>query len=277
MQIEHEHYQHDNQISHLRTDICSLACFGVCQSDQTRYLFTNTHPPLFFKRMTYHVLIPAFIFLLAGWCSGNIRNQTANSVICALLIYSIFVWYVLACFRGRKHRIMVREEILWKLKRREEKFKRRQEEQRQYAQGVLLGGGGENHAPGEFDVPYVVASVDTNVDYEYYSDDDEQYHRSNYDSTLGQTRFEMNCAHRMIGCYPSDISPASQSNVNNDDSGYILQQPADPFNSNGDLCTRIWNCFSSPCLARVTCFGSEGCYFQLCGFCALAQEAHSWK
>jgi len=85
MQIEHEQYQHDIQISHLRTDICSLSCFGVCQSDQTRYLFTQTRPPSFFKRMAYHIFVPACLFLLAGWCSGHIQNEYANNVICSLL------------------------------------------------------------------------------------------------------------------------------------------------------------------------------------------------
>lgn len=278
MQIEHEQYLHDLQMSHLRTDICSLSCFGVCQSDQTRYLFTQTLPPSFLKRVTYHIIIPVSIFLLAGWCSGNIRNEYANNVICALLIYSIFVWYVLACFNGRRERIMVREEILWKLKRREEKIKRRQEERRQSAHGVLaVSGNGSGGGGGQFDIPYNVASIDTQTEYEYYSDDEEEYHRNNYDLTLGQTRFEMNCAHRMCGCYPSDIAPVTSTNMDDNDdnteSDYMLHQSSAAPSSNGDLCTRIWNAFSNPCLTCVPCCGSYGCHLQLCGFCALAQEA----
>ena len=286
MQIEHEQYQHNIQMSHLRTDICSLSCFGICQSDQTRYLFTQTRPPSFLKRMTYHIFIPVCIFLLAGWCSGNIQNEVANNITCTLLIYSIVVWYVLACFNGRRERIMVREEILWTLKRREEKIKRRQEERRQSAHGVLAGSGGGGGGGGQFDIPYNVASIDTETEYEYYSDEDEHYQRSNYDSTLGQTRFEMNCAHRLCGCYPSDIAPFTplsnnMDNNNNDESDYILQQQTTTTdnahsNSNGDLCTRIWNVFSSPCLTScVPCCGGGyyGCHIQLCGFCALAQEA----
>ena len=282
LQIEHEQYQHDLQISHLRTDICSLACCGVCQSDQTRYLFTHRHPPSFFKRVAYHIIIPVSIFLLAGWCSGNIRNEYVNNIICALLIYSIFVWYVIACFNGRRDRIMVREEILWKLKRREEKIQRRgQEGRRRGAHGVLASRGScsGNNDRGQFDIPYNIASVDTETEYEYYSDDDEEYHRHNYDSTLGQTRFEMNCAHRMCGCYPSDIAPATSStqmNNNNDsiESDYVLyQSTAASSNNNGDLCTKIWNTFSKPCLTCVPCCGSYGCHLQFCGFCALAQEA----
>lgn len=280
LQIEHEQYQHDLQMSHLRTDICSFACFGVCQSDQTRYLFTHTPPPSFMKRMTYNVFIPVSIFLLAGWCSGNIHNEYINNVVCALLIYSIFVWYVLACFNGRRQRIMVREEILWKLKRREEKITRRQEERRQSAHGVLLAGGGVNRSSGQFDIPYNVASIDTETEYEYYSDDEEEYHRNNYDATLGQTRFEMNCAHRMCGCYPSDSIISHDTTCTNTDdndnieSDYTLHQSqAAAAANNGDLCTRIWNAFSNPCLTCLPCCGSYGCHLQLCGFCALAQEA----
>jgi hypothetical protein len=180
---------------------------------------------------------------------------------------------------------MVREEILWKLKRREEKIQRRQEERRRQNahHGVLLAGSGGGG--GLFDIPYNVASIDTETEYEYYSDDDEEYHRNNYDLTLGQTRFEMNCAHRLCGCYPSDITPFTTTpsnnmdNNDNDESDYILQQTTTttgaPFNSNGDLCTRIWNAFSSPCLPCIPWCGSGsyGCHFQLCGFCALAQEA----
>ena len=186
---------------------------------------------------------------------------------------------------------MVREEILWTLKRREEKIKRRQEERRQSAHGVLAGSGGGGGGGGQFDIPYNVASIDTETEYEYYSDEDEHYQRSNYDSTLGQTRFEMNCAHRLCGCYPSDIAPFTplsnnMDNNNNDESNYILQQQTTTTtttttdnahsNSNGDLCTRIWNVFSSPCLTScVPCCGGGyyGCHIQLCGFCALAQEA----
>ncbi len=169
---------------------------------------------------------------------------------------------------------MVREEILWKLKRREEKVQRRQEVRRQFAHGVLPGSGIADGS-GKFDIPYNVCSIDTDAEYEYYSDDDEEYHRNNYDETLGQTRFEMNCAHRMCGCYPSDVSPVTSTikdDSDNIESDYTLHQLTAAV-AETDLCTRIWNVFTNPCLPRVPCFGSYGCHLQFCGFCALAQEA----
>ncbi|EED90809.1 predicted protein [Thalassiosira pseudonana CCMP1335] len=171
---EQYHYQHELQTSHLRTDLCSIPLFGVLQSDHTRYLFTHTRPPSFRKRMCLHILTPLIIFLLAGWMSGHVHNNYMNNVICTSLIWFIFIWIVVGCIRGRKKRIMVREELLWRLMRREEKMQKRRNER------VVTKGKKRLH-----DMVESATSVSLSVDsaaeeeeYEYYSEDEEEYHRN---------------------------------------------------------------------------------------------------
>jgi len=274
-QQDETHHQREIQLSHLRTDLCSLPCFGVLQADYTRYLFTHTRPPTFCKRMSLHVLIPLTIFLFAGWCSGNIRNLYANRIVCTSLIYFLICWIIGGCIRARKKRVMVREEILWRLKRREEKIKKRIEERRG------LGGLGRGPTPS-------INTMETE-EYEYYSDDEEEYYKSGYVDSLGQTRYEMNCAHRMLGCYPSDLAKNGKINqvedLESDD--YVLQQDTATVEmdgcggceylidtNNGDLCTKLYRPFTKPCLPCIPCWnGSYGFHPQFCGLCGLAQEA----
>jgi len=272
-QQDETHHQREIQLSHLRTDLCSLPCFGVLQADYTRYLFTHTRPPTFCKRMSLHVLIPLTIFLFAGWCSGNIRNLYANRIVCTSLMYFLVCWIIGGCIRARKKRVMVREEILWRLKRREEKIKKRMDERRGLGRGATPS----------------INTTETE-EYEYYSDDEEEYYKSGYMDSLGQTRYEMNCAHRMLGCYPSDLAKNGKTNqvedLESDD--YVLQQDTATVEmeggcggceylidtNNGDLCTKLYRPFTKPCLPCIPCWnGSYGFHVQFCGLCGLAQEA----
>lgn len=172
----------------------------------------------------------------------------------------------MGCARGRKKRVMVREEILWRLKRREEKIGKRREEQDSSRLGRGLKRG--------FGVLNSMEAV-TDDDYEYYSEDEEEYDRKVKTlglTELGQTRWEMNCAHRMCGCYPSDVSSGAMSLNRNlaQSNDYILQNPMDAEEINRAFC----NLFSSPLCPCIPCGnGSHGCHLQFCGLCAVAQEA----
>ena len=128
-------------LSNFRTDLCSLPCFGVLQSDYTRFLLTHTRPPTASKRLCLHFITPIGLFCLAGWFAGHIRNDYANSVVCTTLVYCVVVWIVAACYRGRKKRVMVREEVLFRLRRREERIERRllEERARREGNGGMLG------------------------------------------------------------------------------------------------------------------------------------------
>ncbi|KAL3794664.1 hypothetical protein HJC23_010092 [Cyclotella cryptica] len=274
---EHEHHI-EQQSSHARTDLCSLSLFGVLQSDHTRYLFTHSRPPTLFKRLCFHLFIPVGIFVLAGWFSGHIPNDYVNNLVCTSLVWLIFLWIGVNCVRGRKKRVMVREEILWRLKRREERVRRRREEEKTKGRGIkrgfgVLAGGAAANAP----------ENDTEDDYEYYSEDEEEYEKQAATlrlSELGQTRWEMNCAHRMCGCYPSDVNfqsnvHSSVSNPSGDD--YVLQNNLNPTkekyygDDNNQLCCTL---MSLPYLPCIPCGNnSYGCHPQCCGFCAIAQEA----
>lgn len=248
--------------SHIRTDLCSLALFGILQSDHSRYLFTHHRPPTLFKRLCLHIFIPVGMFVTAGWMSGHIPNDYVNNLVCTTLVWSVFLWIAVACVRGRKKRVMVREEILWRLNRREEKVGKRRE-----GRGIKRGFGLMNSKEEE----------SKEEDYEYYSEDDEEYERQVKSlglGQLGQTRWEMNCAHRMFGCYPSDLGSDSMSATNNtlQENDYYLQNSGNMnHESSGRFC---YNILTSPCLACIPCGnGSYGCHPQFCGLCAIAQEA----
>lgn len=140
-----------------------------------------------------------------------------NSVVCTSLVYCLFVWIGTACCRGRKKRVMVRDEILWRLKRRDETIQSMCLEASEGGVGDLKAKDGRmrrtKHGVG------VGGKVKNAEESDYDEDDDEEeydYNRSGCapSSVLGQSRREMHCAHRMIGCYPSDI-PRHAPNYDN--------------------------------------------------------------
>jgi hypothetical protein len=280
-------------------------------------------PPTLCKRASIHLLIPISIFLFAGWCSGNIRNDYVNSIVCTSLVYFIVLWIVTGCLRGRKKRVMVREEILWRLRRRDGRMmiaRRRLLEPGGGSStfagggGTVVGGLGEvgpNDA-GDGGPPGLHAAVSLerdrcvdgsmsvddgggdggggacahrtslDEDYQYYSEDEWEYQRTaEYDKrTLGQTRCEMNCAHRSLGCYPSDYNSRrddDETGWDDDGDDWGGECDSDPDlddDDDDDACTGPWRVISRPCLPCVPCFnGSHGCHLQCCGLCALAQEA----
>jgi len=182
--------------------------------------------------------------------------------------------------------VAVREEMLWRLYRRELKWAERMEERKKKRgmKGLLLSGMSANR----HDVDDLDADDDDDDTYEYYSEDEEEYDPTSA-HLYGQTRFEMNCAHRMFGCYPADVDafghgPNGPSGEKNDDtgdeSGYVLQSSGNDGSKNQypDLCTNLWNIFTYPLLPcfNWSCCGSPnsyGCHLQFCGLCGLAQEA----
>ena len=300
--------------AHRRTDLCSLTCFGILQSDYTRYLFTHTRPPSLCKRMCLHLLTPLSLFILAGWCSGNIRNQNVNSVVCTALVYCIFVWIATACCRGRKKRVMVRDEILWRLKRRDAMLKLRAHGQmsgkitaRMTAAAATTTKTTTTTTTTATNERNIAASRnlfektkrdvaaeesdDDDDDDDDTNDDEYDYDRSGRapSSVLGQSRREMHCAHRMIGCYPSDSIPRNNaatgsfpfyphsSSTSSPDSmrirrkdgygetaisspkagechtdEYVLQR--DNEYGDDDMCTKVWRmCFARPMLPCIPC------------------------
>ena len=186
-----------------------------------------------------------------------------NSVVCTSLVYCLFVWIGTACCRGRKKRVMVRDEILWRLKRRDETIqlmcieaseggggdrKTKDGRMRRMKHGGGVEGGMKNAEETDGD--------DDDVDEEEEYD----YHRSGCvpSSVLGQSRREMHCAHRMIGCYPSDIPRYAP---NYDNSNHFFSSSASPISMrirrrNGDGYSET--AISSQSMARgETCHSDE--------------------
>ena len=288
------------RLSNMRTDICSLSCFGIFQSDYTRYLFTHVRPPTLYKRSCLHIVTPLALFVLAGWCSGHIRNSYANSMVCTALVYCVMLWIITSCYRGRKKRVMVREEMLWRLARRERRIAEKKNSsggggliRRMIKNAVVaspttttnklyytaptnednVNGGKTNNDNYDNIVTTSTSiergrwvdgrstSIEDDEDYIYYSEDEWEYHAKNYDTSLGQTRWEMNCAHRTLGCYPGEYYRDDDDNATADDI------------DDHDICTRIWKYIAYPCLPCIPCCnGGRGFHVQICGLCAYAQE-----
>jgi hypothetical protein len=204
---------------------------------------------------------------------------------------------------------MVREEILWRLARREQRMAERNNSRgsgsgslvRQMIKNVVVKGvvavvpptsspsnkfytapnNNNNEDDGNnnniitsnsiergrwVDGRSSTSMLEDDEDYIYYSEDEWEYHAKHYDTTLGQTRFEMNCAHRTCGCYPGeyyhlDKDDTTGGNVDIDD------------DHDHDICTRLWKYIAYPCVPCIPCCnGGHGFHIQLCGLCAYAQE-----
>ncbi len=74
---------------------------------------------------------------------------------------------------------------------------------------------------------------------------------------LDQTERDMMCAHRMCGCYGTDLS---------DEEIYGGSSSSSP-SSNRDFLSILSSIFSSLCCGRLF-----KCHWQICGICAVAQE-----
>ena len=168
----------------------------------------------------------------------------------------------MGCVRGRKKRVMIREEILWRLKRREEKLRNRTTAGLMMKRGVKRGWDRLNNNTSE------ETEENEEEDYEYYSEDEEEYERQVKNLgllELGQTRREMNCAHGMCGCYPSDLG--RYNNEYNDNSESLDDSMHSVIHKS------CCDCFTSPCLPCLPLGTSHGFHIQFCGLCAIAQEA----
>ncbi|KAL3770453.1 LOW QUALITY PROTEIN: hypothetical protein ACHAW5_001207 [Stephanodiscus triporus] len=269
----------------------------MLQSDHTRYLLTHRRPPTLLKRACVHLLVPMAIFVFAGWCSGNIRNDYVNSVVCTALVYLVVVWIVSGCLRGRKKRVMVREEALWRLKRRDDRMTNangggNDDNNNNNNNHRASGGGrpgleatassergrridGATTAEGAEDAEYDADGSSFEV-YQYYSEDEWEYQQK-YDGTLGQTRCEMNCAHRTNRVLPvgrRDGAPDDDDHDHDRPDDDDVDDDYDDDDGGGDACTRTWRVLARPCLPCLPlCNGSRGFHLQCCGLCALAQEA----
>ena len=175
---------------------------------------------------------------------------------------------------------MVREEVLWRLKRREGRMMNNNNNNNNNASGGGRGRPGlEATVSSErgrwIDGTTTTTATTTSADvdamdadelfevYQYYSEDEWEYQKK-YDGTLGQTRCEMNCAHRTMGCYPSDVAMSrarrSWDDHLDDDDHDDDDAPGDDDDDDGDdACTRPWRVLTRPCLPCLPlCNGSRG-------------------
>ena len=156
------------QTSTARTDCCSLACFGILQSDRTRYLLTGELPPSLFRRMWIHIFVPLSIFLLAGCAAVTIQDQYSNSFIVTCLVFILIIYIAADCFRGTVERRRMREELLWRLRELDMIDQGRGEEAVETELMVREAGSREDGTYGPVD--------------------------------LGQPKRHMDCVHRILGC-----------------------------------------------------------------------------
>ena len=156
------------QTSTVRTDCCSLACFGILQSDRTRYLLTGELPQSLFWRMWIHIFVPVVMFLVAGCAAVTIQDQYSNSFVVTSLILLLIFYIAADCFRGTVKRRRLREELLWRMRELDMIDQGRGEEAIQTELMVREAGSREDGTYGPVD--------------------------------LGQPKHDMECVHRILGC-----------------------------------------------------------------------------
>jgi Flp pilus assembly pilin Flp len=97
-------------------DACSIACCGVLQADQNRFLLTGETPPTFLMRFLKHLLIPIVLLLLLWSCAYSKMplSELANG---AILVTSAIMLGFLVLFhtiRQTRLRKFLRKEMLWR-------------------------------------------------------------------------------------------------------------------------------------------------------------------
>ena len=220
---------------HARSDCCALACFGILQSDRTRYLLTGVPPPSLHRRFVIHLVMPVSMFLLAGYCAVYVRDAQINQLASTFLVLMTVFYVAQDCTRGTTKRVQIREEMLW----------RAREVEGEIEKAAASNGGDRQAAISELEGLGGISKV-RGVPPRHLAGDGDSYHGRD----LGQSRFDMGCAHRGCGCYGSDIPDRSSE--------------AEP----EDVCGCIFRCFADLLCSRLC-----GCALQCCGCCALAQEA----
>lgn len=193
---------------HRQTDACSLACCGMLQSDRDRYLLTGIRPPSWIRRFFVHFMTPLMLFLVACWGATHISNAYLNQLLSTMLVVFLILLMVMQLCCKAR----------WKkvLVRKEVLWRK-----------------------------YQFNSPDSSMPSPDQEDDDYE-HAKLY--LQGQSYWDLQCAHAVIGCYRNDYDAADQ------------EEPK-------DICAWLFRLYTK------SCFGCCGFQLQVCGVCALAQEA----
>jgi hypothetical protein len=88
-------------------------------------------------------------------------------------------------------------------------------------------------------------------------DDEDRLNNSSY--WLGQSPWDLHCAHTFIGCYQRDVVYSGPADGDESTDRPVFTPP-------NNLCGCLWNVFT------MSLCGICGCHLQLCGMCATAQE-----
>jgi len=214
-------------------DCCAVTCCGVLQNDRDRYLLTGVTPPTPCKRVVMHLLLPFSIFVCAGMAALHIRDTVTNQMVSTGLVLMLAVYLGVQCAKGRAKRIGIRKDLLYA------KYTRRQ-----VMDGTTSTGDHPLGGTTFVDQQYPHVRPDRRDD-----DQGETY----YAYLQGQSRRDLGCAHPccLVGCYAEDRP---------------RRPPPEEIQSMMDEnLTR--------CLFETGCPTCCGVHCQLCGLCAIAQEA----
>ena len=217
-----------------RVDCCAMACGGIFQSDRDRYLLQGITPPSIARRFWLHIFFPLLIFALAAAGAMRIPDQSMNQIFTTATIVLLLVYLIRQCYKGRSKRIEIRKDLLW--------TKSALQANRHQNLAVLL----EQDPPDDF-----------NQEQEYY---------------LGQSQRDFGCAHPccLLGCYAEDraayeLRPFQQPQDDQQTDENQRQVARDARRRQANLSRCLWD-YACP---AIWC----GHQLQLCGICALAQEA----
>ena len=144
-----------------------------------------------------HIVIPACIFLAAGFAAMRLKPVEVNQIASTGLVLLMIFYWSLQCGKGRTKRMEVRKDMLFT------KF--------QLAQRHLLSLGSSQNQQRR----RVAAVLMHN---ERPDDDDSVAHDAEEEYYLGQTRGDIQCAHPycVLGCYREDRSRNQRSRTSDD-------------------------------------------------------------
>jgi hypothetical protein len=223
-----------------RIDCCSITCCGILQYDYNRYMIQHIYPPSICKRFLVHIVIPICIFGSAGLGAMRIQDTVINEIVSITLMILLLLYIILQFSKGRTNRINVRKEILYT------KYQLLQQQQQNQI---------HNHY-----------NTTTHEQPRRPIDSDRTRTEQNY--YLGQTRYDMRCAHPccLLGCYPDE----KIYNTNNTSHNELQQLTTNNMNQYNSSITNNNNICH--CLYDFICPSFCGTYIQCCGVCAIAQE-----
>ena len=225
-----------------REDCCAITCCGVFQADRNRYLITNIPAPSWQKRWNVHFCTPLLIFAWAMVCAINIPDQFLNQLLSTGFVVCLVLYLCIQCSKGSIKRKQARKNLLWS--------KYNYTATRGHFQHYRRP---DNH--GDDDDSDAISS-------------DASQNTENLQYMMGQTPSDINNSQGLWGFYLNDMTSNSNNRTDVEGGDVDATSSFNKKNIRNNLCSKLFHCVNTCCCGLI-------CkrHIQLCGMCAVAQEA----